>query len=349
MARVWRVGVIGLGHWYSAYALARELREYPKARLVAVAWGDQVQREEFAGRFNIEAHSSHEELLARDDVDVVHICPPVADIPSATIAAARAGKHMVLSKPLAMTVTQADEMVAAVRKAGVKCVPFQSLFRLASARLKEQLDAGAIGDVVVMHATGRWSIAEDWFRSGRPGWFADPEQVPGGAFIDEGIYDIERHCWLAGSKVVRVEAKIANLVHKDIAVEDWGFATLTFANGIIATLEAAWTINAPQKSGPSPKHNSVRRLEIIGTRGEILEDGLREPGFGILAGGSKAWTFERCQGEFFAPARPIALDYLIHCLENSAEPETRIEDARTALAVALAAYTSARNGKPVDL
>jgi len=65
MARVWRVGVIGLGHWYSAYALARELREYPKARLVAVAWDDKLQREEFANSFSIEAHSSHEELLAR--------------------------------------------------------------------------------------------------------------------------------------------------------------------------------------------------------------------------------------------------------------------------------------------
>lgn len=53
--------------------------------------------------------------------------------------------------------------------------------------------------------------------------------------------------------MVQVEAKMANLVHREIAVEDWGMATFTFANGIIATLEAAWTINSPRPTGPSPK------------------------------------------------------------------------------------------------
>jgi predicted dehydrogenase len=77
--------------------------------------------------------------------------------------------------------------------------------------------------------------------------------------------------WLSSSEVVQVEAKMANLVHTDIAVEDWGMATFTFANGIIATLEASWTINAPRKSGPSPKQNSVVRLEVVGTRGEIID------------------------------------------------------------------------------
>ncbi len=61
----------------------------------------------------------------------------------------------------------------------------------------------------------------------------------------------------------------------DIAVEDWGLATFTFANGVIATLEAAWTINAPRKTGPSPKHNSVVRLEMVGTRGELMEQWFR--------------------------------------------------------------------------
>ena len=115
----------------------------------------------------------------------------------------------------------------------------------------------------------------DRFR--RPGWFADPAQVPGGAFIDEGIYWVDVFRWLTGSEIVQVEAKMANLVHKDIAVEDWGLATFTFANGVIATLEAAWTINAPRATGPSPKQNSVVRTEIVGTRGEIIDQWFRSP------------------------------------------------------------------------
>lgn len=349
MADKWRVGILGLGHWYSAYRLARALPEYPKAELVAVACHEQAKRDEFAATFGIDGHAKYDELLQRGDIDLVHICPPVADIPECTIKAAAAGKHLVLGKPMAMTVAQADDMVAAVRKAGVKCVPFQGMFRLTSADLKRRISEGVIGDIAVMHASGRWGIAEDWFRSGKPGWFADPKQVPGGAFIDEGIYSIDMLRWLADSEVVQVEAKTGNFVHKDIAVEDWGMATFTFANGIVATLEASWTINSPQKSGPSPKQNSVNRLEIVGTRGEIIQDALYAPGYAVLAAGAASWVFERRVGEYFAPPEPGPLGYLIHCVENDVEPVSRIEDARASLAIGLAAYESARSGKPVRL
>ncbi len=159
----------------------------------------------------------------------------------------------------------------------------------------------------LLHQTSRWSIAEDWYKSGKPGWFADPTQVPGGAFIDEGIYWIDFFRWFSSSEVVQVEAKMANLVHKDIAVEDWGMATFTFANGVLATLEASWTINAPQKSGPSPKQNSVVRLEVIGTRGEIVDQWFRTPGRAVLAAGASDWVFERQSEEPFAPPSPFPL------------------------------------------
>ena len=205
--------------------------------------------------------------------------------------AARAGKHMVLGKPMAMTVAQADEMVAAVETSGVVVRSVSGDRSAARSGLKARIDKGEIGDLVVLHQTGRWSIAEDWYSSGTPGWFVDPRQVPGGAFIDEGIYWIDVFRWLAGSEVVEVDARMGNIVHKDIAVEDWGFATFTFANGIIATLEASWTINAPTKTGPSPKHNlwcgsrwsaraarsssSVPRAGPRGARGRRRRLGLR--------------------------------------------------------------------------
>ena len=347
--RTWRVAVLGLGHWYSAYGLARGLQEYPKAELAAVAWHNKQQRVEFAGTYGIRAYASYDELLEKEDVDIVHISPPVAEIPECTIKAARAGKHIIMGKPMAMTLEQADEMVQAVEKAGVKCLCFQGFFRLGMADLKRRLEGGLIGDLVVMHATGRWSIAEDWLRSGRSGWFTDPKQVPGGAFIDEGIYAMEQLRWLAGSEVVQVEAKMGNLVHKDIEVEDWGMATFTFENGVIGTLEASWTINSPRKTGPSPKQNSVRRLEIVGTRGEIVSDGLFGLGTAVLSKEAAHWVFERPGGERFSPPHPGTVDHLITCLEEGKEPVAPIEEARKSFAVALAAYESARTGKPVKL
>ena|SRR3989442_10940238 len=78
-----------------------------------------------------------------------------------------------------------------VAAAGISCLPFQGIMRLRAADLKARIEKGAIGDIVLMHQVSRWSIAEDWYNSGTPGWFADPSQVPGGAFIGEGIYRVD--------------------------------------------------------------------------------------------------------------------------------------------------------------
>jgi predicted dehydrogenase len=349
MRRRWRVGILGLGHWYSAYGLARALPEYPKAELVAVAWHDAAQLEAFTGAFHVRGYSEYAHLLEREDVDIVHLAPPVSEMADLTILAARAGKHILLGKPMAMTVEQADAMVAAVDAAGVSCLPFQGIMRLRGADLKARLDAGAIGDVVLMHQTSRWSIAEDWLGSGSAGWFADPRRVPGGAFIDEGIYWVDFMRWLSGSEIVTVEGRMANLVHTDIAVEDWGMATFTFANGIIATLEASWTITSPRRTGPSPKQNAVVRLEVIGRQGEVIDQWFRAPGRAILGAGAQDWVFERQSDVPFAPATPFPLSHLIDCLDAGRRPVATIQDARRSFVVSMAAYEAARRGQPVHL
>jgi predicted dehydrogenase len=247
-----------------------------------------------------------------------------------------------------MTVAQADEMVAVVEASGIVCVPFQGLMRLRHQLLKSRLDAGEIGDLAVLHQAGRWAIAEDWYQSGTPGWFVDPTKVPGGAFIDEGIYWIDLFRWLAGSEVIEVDARMRNIVHLDIPVEDWGFATFTFANGVIATLEASWTINAPRKTGPSPKHNSVVRLEMVGTRGELMEQWFRSPGGAVLAAGAEDWVFER-RGEAFGPPSPFPLNHLVDCIDTGHTPLATVRDARDAFVVAMSAYQSAREGRPIRL
>jgi predicted dehydrogenase len=349
MSRTWRIAILGLGHWYSAYNLARALRDYPTAELVAVACHDKDQLDAFTGTFDVVGYESYDALLERERIDIVHLAPPVSELHDLTIASARAGKHIILGKPMAMTVPQADRMVQAVEAAGVSCVPFQGIMRLRLADLKARIDSGEIGEIVLLHQTSRWSIAEDRHNSGTPGWFADPRHVPGGALIDEGIYWVDLFRWLAGSEAIQVEARIANLVHKDIAVEDWGMATFTFASGVVATLEASWTINAPRKTGPSPKQNSVVRLEVVGTRGEIIDQWFRAPGRAVLAAGARDWVFERQSEDPFTPTTPQPLAHLIDCLEHNRPPVATIQQARASFVTAMAAYGSAREGRPVRL
>ena len=88
---------------------------------------------------------------------------------------------------------------------------------------------------------------------------------------------------------------------------------------IIATLEASWTINAPRKTGPSPKHNSVVRLEMVGTRGEMMEQWFRSPGGAVLAAGAEDWVFER-RGEAFGPPSPFPLNHLVDCIDTGRTP-----------------------------
>ncbi len=349
MAHRWRVALMGLGHWYSAWNTARALRDYPKATLVAAASPDRAALAAFTAAFGVPGYASYAELLDREDVDIVQTAAPVAELADLAILAAGRGKHLIIGKPMAMTVAEADRMVDAVRRAGVVCFPFQGIIRLRLADVKPRLDRGEFGRLVLLHQTCRWSIAEDAFNSGRPGWFADPRQVPGGALIDEGIYWIDGFRWLAGSEVVEVEARTANLVHTDIAVEDWGMATFTFANGIIATLEASWTITAPRPSGPSPKQNSVVRLEIVGTEGELIDQYFRAPGRAVLASGAADWVFERQSELPYAPAAPFPLAHVVDCLERGQPTAATIEDARASLVVAMAAYQSARVRRPVTL
>jgi predicted dehydrogenase len=347
--RKWRVAILGLGHWYSAYNLARGLTEYPKAELVAAAWQEAAQLEAFTRTFGIRAYRDYRALLEQERVDIVHIASPVVEICDLTILCALAGKHLIVGKPMAMTLEQADRMIEAVEAAGVGCFPFQGIMRLRLADLKSRLDAGDIGDLAVIHQTCRWSIAEDWYQSGTPGWFVDPDRVPGGAFIDEGIYWIDAFRWLAGGEFLDVDARMANIVHKSLGVEDWGQATFTMSDGVVATLEASWTINAPRTTGPSPKQNSVVRLELVGTRGEIHDQWFRAPGRAVLAAGARDWVFERHAEEPFTPGAPQPLAHLIECIESGRQPVATMRDARTSLAAAFAAYQSAREGRRVSI
>jgi predicted dehydrogenase len=344
MTEKYRIAVLGLGHWYSAYGLGRALRDSSKAELVAAAWSHPEQLADFTRTFGVKGYSDYGDLLANERVDIVHIAAPVSELKDLTVRSAQAGKHMILGKPMAMTVAEADEMVAAVEKAGVLCFPFQCHLRLQYLDLKPRIDKGEIGDVLLMHQTSRWSIAEDWMNSGRPGWFADPKHVPGGALIDEGIYWVDFFRWITGSEVAQVEAKVANLLDKTIGVEDWGFATYTLANGVICTLEGAWTIVSPRRTAPSPKQNSVVRIEIVGSRGEMMDQFFRVPGRAVLAAGAEDWVFERHTG-----TGPSSLDHLIECLDAGRQTIGTIQDARQSFVAAMAAYDAARAGRPIRM
>src|SRR4029434_7503344 len=86
--RKWRVAVLGLGHWYSAYGLARALPEYPKAELVAAAWRHRSQLDALTHAFGVPGYTDYAELLEREQVDIVHMAAPVSELADLTVLSA---------------------------------------------------------------------------------------------------------------------------------------------------------------------------------------------------------------------------------------------------------------------
>jgi len=355
---MYNVGIMGLGHWYWAFNLARALTEYPKAKLVAVSSPRENILEEFTNLFGVKAYSDYNELLLNEKIDIVLIVPPVANICEYAVAAAKAGKHILLGKPMAMTLEEANQIVKAVNEAKVKALPLDAFVKLTNSKVKKQIEDGEIGDIVYFGSTCHTSMAEDWYRSGVPGWFADPKQVPGGALLDEGIYNIQLLRFLAGSEVKEINyARIANLVHTDIDVEDFGLGNITFKNNIIARIEASWTTVNPQRTNPSPKEHGYNRLEIIGTKGKIILDSIPFTYQAILGKNYPCWTYirgllcpkaEACPPPGYDFINP-PLNHLIDCIEKDIKPIGTCEDAKNSLEVGLAMYKSAKEGKPVSL
>lgn len=347
---MYKIAVMGLSHWYWAYDLARDLAENTNVELVGVFSPNEDKRRKYSELFGVKAYNNYDELLANKELDMVLITPPVSGIAEYAVAAAKAGKHILLGKPMAMNLKEADEIVKAITESGVKAFPLDSVCKMYTS-VKDLIKKGEIGNVVYLTSTTHTPIAEDWYRSGKPGWFADPQCVPGGAFVDHAIYAIQLSRFYANSEVKEINyAKIDNLVYKNIKVEDFGLALLTFKNGIIGRIEATWTI-ARKKTGLLPKiNNGYTRHEIIGDKGEI-----------ILS--DSPFNYQSTLGEthlnrsFVKSANATAnannvnsiLNHLIECIEKNTEPIATVEDSRKALEIALAIYKSAKEGRPVSL
>lgn len=352
------VGIIGFNHWYIANEAARYLVEHPAAKLLAIAHPKIEVVRNFSETFGAEAYADYEELLKRDDIDIVVIVTSTDMMAKATVDSAEAQKHILLGKPIAMNLIEADQMLSSVKKANIKASSFQSFRRIHPfyLRVKELIDSDVIGAPSVMHGVVHSSLAEDEPNSGRPGWFADPKRCPGGAFMDEGLYMVDLARWIFGDvKLVRA-AEIRNVTN-DLKVEDLGHAVLEFKKGSFATVEGTWTLLKPDVS---TKGDSLIRSQIIGPGGEIIVDEVPVSTVKVLSTNVKHyrnWTTMLVHGPYgpfveTAPKFghfPVVLDDVIDSIKEDRSPLIMLKDARDDLEVGLAVYKSAKTGEPVKL
>jgi len=201
------------------------------------------------------------EFLADKSFDIVTIGTPSGAHLEPAVAAAESGKHVIVEKPLEITLERCNKIIVACKKNKVQLATiFPSRFHDSSLTLKAAVDAGRFGRLTLGDAIVKWYRTQEYYDSGA--WRGTWELDGGGALMNQGIHTIDLLTWLMGP-VVEITAHTALLTHERIDVEDTAVATLKFANGALGTIVGT-TASYP---------GSLKRVEISGSKGSaILEE-----------------------------------------------------------------------------
>src|SRR5258708_5532124 len=248
-------GIIGCGVIAPTHASA--VAALPNARLVAVADAVPEKARSFAAEHGVAWDADPGALLARPDIDVVSVCVPSGRHADIGVEAARAGKHLVMEKPLEITVEAADRLLDAAASAGVQLtVISQHRFDPGPRRLRELVDQGRLGRLILGDAVVKWYRSQGYYDScdWRGTWAVDG----GGALMNQGVHYVDLLCWIMG-EVEEVTALCATQAHI-IEVEDVALALLRFRSGAVGVLQAT---TAAYPGLPE-------RLEVSGTGGTVI-------------------------------------------------------------------------------
>jgi predicted dehydrogenase len=249
------IGIVGLGMAVAPHMLAiRELEAAGRAKLLGGFSPSPQRRGAFAKAWQAPVFLSLDALLAAPGLDLmIVLTPPGAHLPVAE-AAAQAGKHMLVEKPLEITLARAESLVAAAERAGVTLgVVFQHRFRPGALRLKQAIADGELGTLLSCSATIRWWRDAGYFAQPGRGMMA---RDGGGVLLTQAIHTLDLLLHLAGP-VAQLGGFARTSPLRTIDTEDIACAALRFASGAIGTLDAT-TVAEP---------GWPERIEIAGTGG----------------------------------------------------------------------------------
>ncbi len=215
---------------------ARAIQEIPNARLVAVQSRNRANAERIAALVGgCDIYTDLDEMLRRKDIHIVNVCTPSGAHMEPAVAAAEAGKHVVVEKPLEITLARCDRIIEACDRAGVKlCTIFPSRFSEANRLIKEAIDAGRFGRLTLGDTYVKWWRTQEYYDSGD--WRGTWQLDGGGALMNQSIHNVDLLYWFMGD-VVEIQAFTATLAHERIEVEDTAVACLRFKSGALGVIE----------------------------------------------------------------------------------------------------------------
>ncbi|MBZ0302645.1 MAG: Gfo/Idh/MocA family oxidoreductase [Anaerolineae bacterium] len=341
MSDTLRFGLIGCGRIAPHHAHA--IQTLPGAELAAVVDIVEDRAYRFADEYGAEPYFEYKAMLERDDIDVVCICTPSGLHAQMAIDAAQAGKHIMVEKPMALSLADADAMIAAARANDVRlCVAFQNRFNPPIQDLRAAAQTGRLGKLLLGNATVRWYRAQEYYEDGWHGTWA----MDGGALMNQSIHHVDALVWLMGEPVESVFAYSATLAHR-MEAEDTVVAALRFASGALASIEAS-TITYPTDLEGSitllGEHGSVKIGGVALNRKDMWKlDGELEHESEILNENRPDPL------SVYGTSHPHVFADMAAAIREKRDPFITGEEGRRALQVVLGVYESARTGQPVLL
>jgi UDP-N-acetyl-2-amino-2-deoxyglucuronate dehydrogenase len=288
---------------------------------------------------------AYQDALADPDLDAVSICLPHNLHASVAVDAVQAGMHVLVEKPLAANLDEADRMVAAAHGAGVVLMVAENVrFDAVYLKIRDLLQEGAIGKPALLQMTRQCYLRESFLRD-RP-WFLDAEAAAGGIMMSGGIHDFEAMRMLIG-EVERVHALRAPQRFPETEGDDTSIAAIRFRNGAVGTLVESFIMKSlTTAAGPE-----VHTLRVDGELGHIAWEGGRT--IRVFSEGPE-WQHsgQLTQHEIHVPRADsfaALLKHFLECIAGGEEPTTSGRSQRVPLACVMAAYESMATGQPVRL
>jgi predicted dehydrogenase len=333
-----RVGLVGLGFSGSLHAEAYTAIK-DKADLVAVCDTDKEKAEMMACCYGTKAYTDFKEMLDKENLDAVDLCIPHHLHSKFVIAAAKAGKHVMVEKPMATTVEETEKMIEATKKANVKFMVAEDQVHLPAHKLaKELIDKGAIGKIFMARVVSAvYDVPED-----EKGWKLDPRNK--GVLLDMAAHYFMVLYWIVGAmeKVCAMaESVVVEKGKSDF--DDNAIAIVKFKNGAVGEISVTTTVVS----------EPLQRLEFYGTEGTIVIDHSCEKPLKYHSAHqgmeTDGWMIPDVEHEIYPGYFPLTfgneVKYFIDCIIKNREPEFGGNMGKETIKIIEAAYKAVKTGK----
>jgi UDP-N-acetylglucosamine 3-dehydrogenase len=328
-----KVGIIGCG----SIAKHRHIPEHAMNENVElVAFCDTVaeRAHSFAEQYNAKAYVDYNELLQNEEIDAVSVCTPNSLHAPISIAALKAGKHVLCEKPMATSNEEAEEMIAAASMSGKKLmIGHNQRFVASHAKARGIIESGELGKIHSFRTTFGHGGPEQWSADGEHSWFFDKERAFIGAMGDLGVHKTDLLRYLLGEEFVEAAAFVETSAKQNSTVDDNAVCILKSESGIIGTLAASWSYNGGED-------NSTIIYAENGTM--RLED---DPDYSVIInyknGNSERHSLGAIQSnEEGKQTNTHVVEHFVESVLNNSMPSVSGEEGKKSLAVILAALES---------